>query len=115
MINNDRIVPVSATDLLSLYGVILQASGKNVTAVAASNPGQFSITATGAQLANEPIATCDFGASSATLYFVPAYNFSGFTVNGVAATVSGDIVADGKTLYTATLASGNITIAKVGF
>lgn len=116
MINKDRIVPITATDLISLYGVILAASGKNPTVVKATNPAQFEISNAGVQIANEPIETCDFTASSATLYFVPAYNFAGFTVNGAAVELGGvDVQTDGASLYTATLSSGAVTIAQIGF
>lgn len=119
MINKDRIVPVMATDLISLYGVILSAAGTTLTVVNAENPAQFEITgASGDLIASEPIQTCDFasGVSTATLYFVPAYNFAGFTVNGAAVEPTGvDIQTDGRSLYKASLASGAITITQVGF
>lgn len=117
MINNDRIVPVTATDLISLYGVILSAARKTLTVANATNPGEFEITATGDQIASEPIATCDFASSatSANLYFVPAYDYTGFTVAGEPVVATGDVVADGRTLYLAALSRGAITITQVGF
>lgn len=120
MINNDRIVPVTAIDLISLYGLIIKAAGTTLTAVdATTTDGQFEVeSAANALIASEPVQTMDFGeeVSSATVYFVPAYDFAGFTINGVAATTSGVTVeADGRTLYTATLSGGAITIAQVGF
>lgn len=119
MINTDRIVPVQKTDLLTLYGIILTIAGTSVTAAEAIAPGVFEIeSASGALIANEPVETLDFasGVSSATIYFVPAYNYSGFTINGTAVTTSGaTVIPDGRTLYTATLSSGAITIAKIGF
>lgn len=119
MINTDRIVPVLATDLITLYGTIMKLAGTSVTAVQADTPGEFALTSgSGNLLAAEPVKTLDFGSgvTSAVLYFVPAYDFAGFTVAGAAVTPSGDEVnADGATLYTATLASGAVTIAKKGF
>lgn len=119
MINTDRIVPVQKTDLLTLYGTILTIAGTSVTAAEATAPGVFEIeSASGTLIANEPVETLDFasGVSSATVYFVPAYNYSGFTINGTAVTTSGaTVIPDGCTLYTATLSGGAITIAKVGF
>lgn len=123
MINENRIVPVQATDLLTLYGTMMKLAGTSVTAVSAANPGQFALTSgSGNLLANEPVETLDFGSSvsSATVYFVPAYNYSGFTINGAAATPTMSpstltVNPDGRTLYTATLSSGTITIAQVGF
>lgn len=123
MINSNRVVPVMATDLLTLYGTMMKLAGTSVTAVSAVNPGQFELTSgSGNLLANEPVTTLDFGTSvtSAVVYFVPSYDFEGFTINGAAATPtmspsSLTINQDGATLYSATLSSGTITIAQVGF
>lgn len=119
MINADRIVPVMATDLLTLYGNMFMIAGETVTSLQATSVGVFNLTtaASGDQLAAEPVESLDFaeGVSTATVYFIPALNYQGFTVNGAAATVTGDVVADGSTLYKAELASGEVTITKVGF
>ena len=56
--------------------------------------------------------------TAVTVYFIPAYDFAGFTVDGAAATIadgSDEVDADGSSLYTAALATGEITITKVGF
>lgn len=126
MINTDRIVPVQATDLISLYGLILLQNSNNsgLTALAATNPGVFKVEDNSLlALANEPIKTLDFDAtassvSAGTIYFVPAYDYKGFTVDGAAAVIadgSVDVEADGRTLYKAVLATGEITITKAGF
>lgn len=119
MINTDRIVPVLATDLITLYGTIMKLAGTSVAAAEASAPGVFALTSgSGNLLANEPVKTFDFGesVSSATLYFVPAYDYKGFSIAGTEVTTSGATVKpDGCTLYTATLATGAITIAQKGF
>lgn len=124
MINTDRIVPVQATDLISLYGLILLQDSNNsgLTALDASNIGEFQITSGSAPLiADEPAKVIDIDAtassvSACTVYFVPAYDYKGFTVDGVAVATAGATVnADGRTLYKATLSSSTITIAKVGF
>ena len=120
MINKDRIVPVTAIDLISLYGLIIKQSGTTLSAVnAASVDGKFVIdSAANALIASEPVQSVDFGedVSSATLYFVAGYDYEGFTLNGTAATMAGaDVEADGRTLYSATLATGTVTIAKIGF
>lgn len=121
MINQNRIVPVQATDLISLYGLILTMNSDNadLTALAATTTdGQFEVTdGSDPLIASEPVATCDFGedVSSATLYFVPAYDYVGFTLNGVAVTPTGDVNPDGRSLYKAVLADGAITITQVGF
>lgn len=119
MINTDRIVPVMATDLLTLYGNILTIAGETVAALQATSVGVFKLTtaASGDQLAAEPVETLDFaeGVSAATVYFIPALNYSGMTIAGAATTPTGEVNADGSTLYKAVLADSAVTISKVGF
>lgn len=120
MINTDRIVPVTKTDLLTLYGNILTIAGKTLTVANANGAdGVFNIAeGSGDIIASEPVNSCDFGedVTAAVVYFIPGYDYTGFTVNGAAVEASGDAVdADGVSLYTATLADGGVTIAKVGF
>ena len=118
MINFDRIVPVTATDLISLYGLILTVSGVEVIPLEAVNPAEFEQPTTAKTvLANEPLKSLDFGSNAATgtVYFVAAYNYVGFTKNGEDLPVTGDVSNDGRTLYKATLASNAITVEKVGF
>lgn len=128
MINADRIVPVQKIDLISLYGLILKQDSTNnsgLTALNASDDdGNFEITSGSAPLiASEPVSTCDVDAtgssvSAFTLYFVPAFDYAGFTVDGSAATIADndvEVAADGATLYKAVLSSGTITITQVGF
>lgn len=119
MINENRIVQVSNTDLLTLYGTIMKLAGTSVTAVQATNPGQFELTSgSGNLIAAEPVESFDFGegVSSATVYFIAAYNYSGFSVEGTAVVTEGvDVEPDARTLYSATLSSGDVTIAQVGF
>lgn len=121
MINQDRIVPIQAVDLITMYGTIMKLAGKTVSAVSATDPGVFALTTgSGNLLADEPVESLDFGSgvTSAVVYFVPAYNYAGFTIQGVAVTPeegSATVNPDGRTLYSATLASGEVTIAQVGF
>lgn len=124
MINKDRIVPITVVDLISMYGLILMQSSANSTLAKVSSgtvEGDFEITSASTPLiADEPVQTVDFasGVSSATLYFVPAYSYAGFTINGASVTPTvptEGVLADGKTLYKAVLSSGAITITKVGF
>ena len=119
MINNDRIVPVMATDLLTLYGNVFKIAGTTISALEADSVGVFTVTtaASGNQLANEPLKSLDFatGVSAATVYFIPALDYEGMTIEGAAVTPTGDVVADGSTLYVAELATGAVTISKVGF
>lgn len=121
MINTDRVVPIQKVDLISMYGLILMQASANATLakVSASNvEGDFEIASASTPLiADEPVKTVDFasGVSSATLYFVPAYDYVGFTKNGASINVTGDVDANGYTLYKAALASNAVTITKVGF
>lgn len=125
MINTNRIVPVSALDLISLYGLILKQDTTNNSSLAkldaSDDKGDFDVkSASTPLLASEPVATLDIDAtassiSSATIYFVPAYDFKGFTIDGAAATSTGTVDADGRTLYKAVLATGAITFTKCGF
>lgn len=122
MINENRIVPVTATDLLTLYGVMFAIAGTSIAKVDSTDPlGDFAITSgSGNLLASEPVRSFDFGSSvtSATLYFIPTYDYQGFTVAGEAATIVDndvEVQRDGQTLYKAVLSDGSITITKVGF
>ena len=117
MINTDRIVPVTKTDLLTIYGNVLVIAGETIDAVEATAPGVFSVdSASNDILCAEPVKSLDFdGVSSATVYFIAANDYEGFTVDGAAVTVTGDVEADGSTLYKAVLATNAITITKVGF
>lgn len=126
MINNDRIVPITAIDLISMYGFIIK-----VTCISASNPlgvpvvleattanGIFEITENGHFLMNEPMKSCNIAAEITDMgvFFVPAYDYSGFTVNGATVTTQGDeVTADGRTLYTAHIRDNAFTITKVGY
>lgn len=124
MINTDRIVPVQDTDLITLYAVILKQDTTNNSTLAKVNAanaeGVFKITAASTPLlCSEPAKSIDLAAAvtAATVYFVPTYDFIGFSLAGVAeepAAGSDDIDADGNTLYKAVLSSGDITVTKVG-
>jgi hypothetical protein len=120
MINKDRVVNVNAIDLLTLYTRILAIAGVTVTAIEAENPeGIFVIDAdpANAVIASEPVKSLDFaaGATAAVVYFAPTYDYEGFKIEGAAVATTGDeVVADHANLYKATLATGAITIEKVG-
>ena len=125
MINSDRIVPVSAVDLISLYGLILKMDTTNNSTLAKLDAldveGDFKVTSGSAPLlASQPAKSIDIDAtassvSACTVYFVPAYDFAGFSIDGVAVTPTGTVNADGSTLYKAVLATSAITVSKVGF
>ena len=119
MINANRIVPVVKTDLITLYSVILKVANVSVTKLdAADAEGNFTqATNSATVLCSEPVKSFDFTATATagTAYFVPTVDFKGFKTSGTAATTAGvDVVADGSTLYSATLATGTVTFAKIG-
>ena len=68
----------------------------------------------GNKLCSQPLKSLNFGSgvTSAVIYFIPALDYEGFTKTGATLTVTGDVVADGATLYTATLSTNALTIAK---
>ena len=119
MVNTDRIVPIQKIDLLSMYGTVLAIASVSFTVLAANDViGDFSVTGSGAagnKLANQPVKTLDFasGVTGATVYFVPAYDYAGMTIAGVATTPTGTVNPDGVTLYKAVLSSGAVTITAV--
>lgn len=120
MINSSRIVPITRTDLLSAYGTMMKLAGTTVAKVDAGDPGVFEVTGSGNvgnKLASEPVKSLNFKTvTAAVVYFVAASDFEGFAINGTATAVaagSATIEAGSATLYTATLSSGSITIAKV--
>jgi hypothetical protein len=121
MINTDRIVPIQVVDLISMYGLILKMDSNNSSLVAldATNPGEFTVGASAGSLllADEPVASLDFasGYTAGTVYFVAAFNYKGFSINGTAVVPTGSVNPDGRTLYKAVLANGAVTITKVGF
>jgi hypothetical protein len=123
MINKNMSIPVQATDLLSLYAVILKMNGDNSSLAkldALDVDGNFQVKSGSAPLlATQPVESIDIDAtassvSAATIYFVPAYDYKGFTIDGEAVTPTGSVEADGNTLYKAVLATNAITITKVG-
>ena len=118
MINQDRIVPVVRTDLLTLLGTMFVIAGTAITAAESSAVGEFTVaSASGNYIVNEPVRKFDFASgTSAVVYFLADYEYDGFYVAGSKVTTTGETVsADGKTLYSATLSDGAVAIAKVGF
>lgn len=120
MINDKRIVPIQAIDLLTMYSVILALALDTAPEKleVTGEPGVFGVSENSkTYLADEPVKELDFasGELTGTVYFVPALDFAGFKINGSAAATAGaNISADGVTLYSAALASGTVTITKTG-
>ena len=123
MINNNRIVPITSVDLISMYGCVLAAAAAAASGTApekleATNAGEFTVsTNSKTYIANEPVKSLNFvsGMTSETIYFVPAYDYTGFTKTGATLTVTGDVDPDSRTLYKAALSTNALTITKVGF
>jgi hypothetical protein len=119
MINNDRIVPIQKIDFLSMIGTILTLTQNDYTVLKTSSiDGAFSVTEDSdvLLLANQPVKTLDFaaGVTSASVLFVAAYDFAGFTVNGTAVTPLGTVNPDGISLYVATLhVGGGVSITDI--
>lgn len=126
MINTERIVPITVTDLISVYGFGLKQNSSNSGLVALDAldvVGNFKVTSGSApMLASEPVKSCDIDATTSsvtacTIFFVPAYDFEGFSIDGTKVQTAGvtTIAKDGRTLYKAVLASGTITVSKESF
>lgn len=120
MINRDRVVNINSIDLLTMYTRIFAIAGVTVDVIDAENPeGNFVIDAdpANAVIASEPVKSLDFaaGATAAVVYFAPTYDYEGFMIAGAAVATTGDeVINDHANLYKATLASGAVTIEKVG-
>lgn len=120
MVNNDRIVPITNIDFLSMIGTVLTLNGTNFTVAQAQTvEGDFTISPaegqTGNYLVNQPVKTINVATSEAVnIYFVAAYGYAGFSINGTAVTTTGDTVQpDGITLYKAVSAGNAVTITAV--
>lgn len=125
MINKDRIVPVTKTDLLTLLGTVLGLIGTSYTVLTADTVnGDFDLTGSGAvgnKLCAEPVKALNFhtGVTSGTVYFVAAYDFEGITFHEGTATFNSsnldndDVKKDASTLYKAVLSSSTITLTAV--
>lgn len=119
MINEDRIVSVLKTDLLTLYGNILVLSGKSVNAIEAGEIGQFSLAdPTGTYIASEPVDTINLTGTlgESEIYFIPDYSYRGIKDNGTPVDTDTEVSADGETLYKIAITSGGVvSVAKAGF
>lgn len=116
MINDSRIVPVQKTDLISLWAGVLALANISATKLDAAEIGTFSQTTNSATvICSEPVTSFNFGSSvtAATVYFIPGVDYKGFTKTSATLTVTGDVVADGVTLYSASLSTNALTITKI--
>ena len=123
MINKDRIVPITAVDLLSMYGLILLQDSNNsglAKLAAADGEGGFAVSTNSQKyIAAEPVNKVTFGAAitACTFYFVAGVNYKGFEKTGATLTVTAPddgIINDGG-LYKGVLSTNALTITKAGF
>lgn len=119
MINTQRIVPIQKVDFLTLIGTVMTLADISYSVLVSTDiEGDFTVTGSGSVgnlLANQPVETINFasGVTGATVYFVPAYDYSGMSINGTATTPTGTVNPDGITLYKAVLSGGSVTITAV--
>ena len=103
MINNERIVPIQKIDRLSAIGEILNLVGVSFNVLNPSTiEGDFKApNDNDISLASQPVKTLDFTdvSYSPQIYFIPAYDFAGFTKDGTALNTFGSVQPDGVTLY----------------
>lgn len=125
MINLDRIVPVTATDLISLYSVIAGSSlgdSPLLKVDPATVDGVFEIVesiTSGFAILSQPAKEIKVASAIQVAFiFVPDYDFIGVTVDGEVlppAEESAVVEPDGCSLYRATYNGSTVTYAKVGF
>ena len=112
MINEHQIVPIQKCDFLSMIGIILGIHGTSYTVKAASDvEGDFTLSADGTFVCNQPVKSMNITGDAVTAYFVADYHFEDISVDGTAKNVS--VKADGITLYKAVLDSGTLTVTAV--
>lgn len=115
MLNNDRIVPVTKTDLLSLYRMIIQYSGQSINVLQPEDGDAAFMCPAGYNIAAVPLKSFDFsGGNTGSIYFVAERGYVGCTnENFYKSAFSDEVVPDGVTLYQATLSGQSYTISKV--
>lgn len=122
MINENRVIPITKIDLLSMiltaFAIASESATLDGTLNADNANGDFTVSVNSkTYLASEPVKTVNFAAAATagTVYFIPGYNYEGFKLSGTATVTAGvEVDADGVTLYKAVLSSGTVTISKVG-
>ena len=97
-----RIVGVTGVNLMSLYYTafaMANADGVQVTPTDADGIYTLESAPSDVAFCIEPVQSLTVGAAlTDAVYFVPAFDFTGITINGTASDVS-EVNADGKTLY----------------
>ena len=88
MINKNRIVPVTKTDLLTLYGTMLNSSLDSLGVLKASDiEGNFDASekTSGAFICDQPVKSLElpYGVVfDVSIWFTAAYDFEGITIHG---------------------------------
>lgn len=100
MINNDRIVPITRTDLLSFFAAIYNTVNQTPITILQVTDGAVTLPAgaSGAYLAAEPLKVLPTIGAGVTLYFVPAYDFEMTMTAGAGAP---EFVANPGNIYSA--------------
>ena len=110
MINKNRIVPVTKTDLLTLYATMFMLSGQSNAKTFKANDveGNYDISEDDGQgFLDQPVKSIRFlnAPNNLSVFFVASYDFEGITLEGnpinweSEGLTPDDIVADGATLY----------------
>lgn len=118
MINKDRIVPVTATDLISLYSLIVGSYGSPVEKLDPVDVnGTFEVSESNkTYMASQPVKKLNVAAGvQAIVYCVIDYGFEGAFVDGAKMTIDHDPDADGCTLYDLELDDTDCLVTKHGF
>jgi len=119
MINNDRIVPITAISLLDIYGSVCKqmAAAQSIDMVKLSisgAPGIFEVEEAGVYFCDEPVKHLEIAAAAdpTGVFFVPAYDFEGISIGGVEQDLTAyDIQPDGRSLYQAQASSGSVAVS----
>lgn len=124
MINKDRIVPVTATDLLTLFYTInsIAANGNKYVLATTSKIGVYDFQATGLAnsiICSEPVKKMNIGLGfQGSIYFIPDYDFEGITYNGAPAVFNSEtdeIIADGASCYLAFYDADKSAVGVINF
>lgn len=114
MINNDRIVPITKIDYLSMIGTIMNLDGRGNVGVLKVVDGVASVPAESQfekLLANEPVRKIELADDSIIpLIFVASHDFEGITLDGEAVDVQTEIKNDGVSLYGVSKAQGQVNV-----
>lgn len=116
-INNDRVVPMKNTDLITLYSAIFKIHGTTISKIDGNKIDAK--LSTGNYLASEPVESIYLDSSynnNLKIYFVADYNFKGISTNDASIVypdTNAEIAKDGVTLYELAYNTHTATITKL--